>query len=74
MLTPMSKYFASEMCMRVAMNGISVMGGNGYMHDYPLERHLRDSRITTIYEGHDAAADRAVGQRCQFRHHRRAAG
>jgi alkylation response protein AidB-like acyl-CoA dehydrogenase len=51
MLTPMSKYFASEMCMRVAMNGISVMGGNGYMHDYPLERHLRDSRITTIYEG-----------------------
>ena len=27
------------------------MGGNGYMHDYPLERLLRDSRITTIYEG-----------------------
>ncbi len=51
MLTPMSKYYASEMCMRVAMNGISVMGGNGYMHDYPMERHLRDSRITTIYEG-----------------------
>ncbi len=37
--------------MRVAMNTISVMGGNGYMHDYPAERHLRDSRITTIYEG-----------------------
>ena len=39
------------MCTRVAMNAISVMGGNGYMHDYPLERLLRDSRITTIYEG-----------------------
>jgi alkylation response protein AidB-like acyl-CoA dehydrogenase len=51
MLTPMSKYYASEMCTRVAMNAISVMGGNGYMHDYPLERLLRDSRITTIYEG-----------------------
>jgi len=51
MLTPLSKYYASEMCMRVAMNAISVMGGNGYMHDYPLERLLRDSRITTIYEG-----------------------
>ncbi|MCC7390547.1 MAG: acyl-CoA dehydrogenase family protein [Phycisphaerales bacterium] len=51
LLTPLSKYYASEMCMRVAMNSISVMGGNGYMHDYPLERLLRDSRITTIYEG-----------------------
>jgi alkylation response protein AidB-like acyl-CoA dehydrogenase len=51
MLTPMSKYYASEMCIRVAQNSISVMGGNGYMHDYPLERILRDSRITTIYEG-----------------------
>ena len=51
MLTPMAKYYASEMCMRVAINAISVMGGNGYMHDYPLERHLRDSRITSIYEG-----------------------
>ncbi|MCP3904328.1 MAG: acyl-CoA dehydrogenase [Planctomycetes bacterium] len=51
MLTPMSKYYASEMCTRVAMNSISVMGGNGYMHDYPLERLLRDSRITSIYEG-----------------------
>lgn len=51
LLTPLSKYYASEMCMRVAMNSISVMGGNGYMHDYPLERILRDSRITTIYEG-----------------------
>jgi alkylation response protein AidB-like acyl-CoA dehydrogenase len=51
LLTPLSKYYASEMCTRVAMNAISVMGGNGYMHDYPLERLLRDSRITTIYEG-----------------------
>jgi hypothetical protein len=51
MLTPIAKYYASEMCMRVANHAIAVMGGNGYMHDYPLERHLRDSRITTIYEG-----------------------
>jgi alkylation response protein AidB-like acyl-CoA dehydrogenase len=51
MLTPLAKYYGSEMCMRVTNNAVSVMGGNGYMHDYPLERHLRDSRITTIYEG-----------------------
>ncbi len=51
MLTPMSKYYASEMSMRVANDTIAVMGGSGYMKDYPAERHLRDSRITTIYEG-----------------------
>ena len=51
LLTPMSKYYASEMSMRVANGAIAVLGGSGYMKDYPVERHLRDSRITTIYEG-----------------------
>ena len=51
MLTPMAKYYGSEMSMRNAMSGISVLGGSGYMKDYPSERYLRDARITTIYEG-----------------------
>ncbi len=51
MLTPMSKYYASEMCCRVADKTIQVLGGSGYMKDYPAERFLRDARITTIYEG-----------------------
>lgn len=51
MLTPMSKYYASEMCVTVATTAIQVLGGSGYMKDYPVERHLRDARITTIYEG-----------------------
>ena len=51
MLTPMSKYYASEMCVRVANDALQVLGGSGYMADYPVERHLRDARITTIYEG-----------------------
>lgn len=51
MLTPMAKYYGSEMSMRNAMGAISVMGGSGYMRDYPAERYLRDSRIATIYEG-----------------------
>ncbi|MCK5558238.1 MAG: hypothetical protein KAJ01_07670, partial [Candidatus Hydrogenedentes bacterium] len=42
---------ASEMSMRVSNDTIAVMGGSGYMKDYAAERHLRDSRITTIYEG-----------------------
>jgi len=51
MLTPLSKYCASEMCVRVTHNTIQVLGGSGYMRDYPAERYLRDARITTIYEG-----------------------
>jgi alkylation response protein AidB-like acyl-CoA dehydrogenase len=51
MLTPMAKYYASEMCQRVANDAIQVLGGSGYMMDYPAERHYRDARITTIYEG-----------------------
>ena len=51
MLTPMSKYYCSEMCNRVAYNAIQVLGGSGYMKDYAAERYLRDARITTIYEG-----------------------
>ena len=51
MLTPMAKYYASEMCVRVADTALQVLGGSGYMQDYPAERYLRDARITTIYEG-----------------------
>jgi len=51
MLTPMSKYYCSEMCNRVAYDAIQVLGGSGYMKDYPCERYARDARITTIYEG-----------------------
>ncbi len=51
MLTPMSKYYCSEMSMRVSSDAIQVLGGSGYMKDYPAERYYRDARITTIYEG-----------------------
>jgi len=51
MLTPMSKYYCSETCCWVADTAIQVLGGSGYMRDYAAERHLRDARITTIYEG-----------------------
>jgi len=51
MLTPMSKYFCSEMANGVAYDSMQVLGGSGYMRDYAVERHARDARITTIYEG-----------------------
>ena len=51
MLTPMSKYYCSEMCNTVGYDAIQVLGGSGFMRDYPCERFARDARITTIYEG-----------------------
>ncbi|MDR2755662.1 MAG: acyl-CoA dehydrogenase family protein [Planctomycetaceae bacterium] len=51
MLTPMSKYFSAEGCISVASDTIQVLGGSGYIKDYPAERYLRDARITAIYEG-----------------------
>ena len=51
MLTPMSKYYCSEMCNTTAYDSIQVLGGSGFMRDYACERHARDARITTIYEG-----------------------
>jgi alkylation response protein AidB-like acyl-CoA dehydrogenase len=51
LLTPMSKYYCSEMCNRVTYDSIQVLGGSGYMRDYACERLARDARITTIYEG-----------------------
>ncbi len=51
LVTPLCKYHAAEMSMKVASDAIQVLGGSGYMKDYPVERHFRDARITTIYEG-----------------------
>ncbi|MDY6951773.1 MAG: acyl-CoA dehydrogenase family protein [Thermodesulfobacteriota bacterium] len=51
LLTPMVKYYASEMCNKIAYDAIQVFGGAGYMRDFPIERLYRDARITTIYEG-----------------------
>jgi butyryl-CoA dehydrogenase len=47
----MAKLFASEMCERVTSKAIQIHGGYGYVKEYDVERHWRDSRITEIYEG-----------------------
>lgn len=51
LLTPMIKYYASEMCNRATYDAIQIFGGAGYMRDHEVERLYRDARITTIYEG-----------------------
>jgi alkylation response protein AidB-like acyl-CoA dehydrogenase len=50
-LTPMVKYYASEMGNRVCNRAIQVHGGVGYMREFNVERHYRDVRVTNIYEG-----------------------
>jgi alkylation response protein AidB-like acyl-CoA dehydrogenase len=37
--------------MRVTVNAVQVMGGYGYMREYPMEKRMRDAKITQIYEG-----------------------
>jgi len=47
----MAKMFASDVAMQAAVEGVQILGGYGYSKEYPMERHLRDAKITQIYEG-----------------------
>jgi butyryl-CoA dehydrogenase len=47
----MAKLFAGDTAMRVATDALQLFGGYGYMQEYPAERHMRDAKITQIYEG-----------------------
>lgn len=49
--TSMAKLFASDNAMRVTVDAVQVLGGYGYVNDYPVERMMRDAKITQIYEG-----------------------
>src|SRR3954465_5372592 len=49
--TPIPKLYATEAAVRSANTAIQVHGGSGYVDDYPVERYLRDARVTTLYEG-----------------------
>jgi alkylation response protein AidB-like acyl-CoA dehydrogenase len=47
----MSKLFCSDVAMKVTVDALQVMGGYGYMREYPAEKRMRDAKITQIYEG-----------------------
>ncbi|MBU1853232.1 MAG: acyl-CoA dehydrogenase family protein [Candidatus Omnitrophica bacterium] len=47
----MAKLFASDMAMKVTTDCVQLFGGYGYMRDYPIEKFMRDAKITQIYEG-----------------------
>jgi len=47
----MAKLFASDVAMKVTTDAVQILGGYGYMKDYPVEKMMRDAKITQIYEG-----------------------
>jgi alkylation response protein AidB-like acyl-CoA dehydrogenase len=47
----MSKLYASEVAMKVTTNAVQIFGGYGYIREYPVEKMMRDAKITTLYEG-----------------------
>jgi alkylation response protein AidB-like acyl-CoA dehydrogenase len=51
METSIAKLYATESAVECANLAIQVHGGSGYVDDYPVERYLRDARVTTLYEG-----------------------
>jgi alkylation response protein AidB-like acyl-CoA dehydrogenase len=51
MYSAMAKCFAGDMAMEVTTDAVQVFGGYGYMKDYPVEKYMRDAKITQIYEG-----------------------
>jgi len=51
MPSAMSKLFASDVAMKVTTDAVQIFGGYGYMKDYPVEKMMRDAKITQIYEG-----------------------
>jgi len=50
-MAAMSKLYATEMAMKVTTDAVQIFGGYGYMKDYPIEKYMRDAKITQIYEG-----------------------
>ncbi|HYK84970.1 MAG TPA: acyl-CoA dehydrogenase family protein [Ktedonobacteraceae bacterium] len=51
MAASMAKCFATDMAMEVTTNAVQVLGGAGYVRDYPVERYMRDVKVAQIFEG-----------------------
>lgn len=61
-VSSMSKVFATDMAMKVTTDAVQVMGGYGYMCEYPVEKMMRDAKILQIYEGTNQIQRNVIGQ------------
>ena len=60
-LSAMAKLFASDVAMKVTTDAVQILGGYGYMRDYPVEKMMRDAKITQIYEGTNQIQRNVIG-------------
>jgi butyryl-CoA dehydrogenase len=61
-LAAMCKVFAGDVAMEVSTEAVQVLGGYGYMQDYPVEKMMRDAKILQIYEGTNEIQRNIIGQ------------
>ena len=58
----MCKTYATDVAMKVTTDAVQVMGGYGYMCEYPVEKMMRDAKILQIYEGTNQIQRNVIGQ------------
>ncbi|MCT9934413.1 acyl-CoA dehydrogenase family protein [Planotetraspora sp. A-T 1434] len=58
----MAKLFATDMCMRVTTDAVQVLGGYGYVEDFPVERHMREAKVLQIVEGTNQIQRLVIGR------------
>ena len=63
----MAKVFASDVAMKVTVDAVQIFGGYGYMKEYPVEKMMRDAKITQIYEGTNQIQRNIIGTRAYKR-------
>ena len=61
-VSSMCKVFATDMAMKVTTDAVQVLGGYGYMREYPVEKMMRDAKILQIYEGTNQIQRNVIGQ------------
>jgi len=61
-VSAMAKLFPTDMAMQVTTDAVQVMGGHGYMREYPVEKMMRDAKILQIYEGTNQIQRNVIGQ------------
>ncbi len=61
-ISAMAKVFSSDVAMKVTVDAVQVLGGYGYMRDYPVEKMMRDAKILQIYEGTNQIQRNVIGQ------------
>ncbi len=61
-LSAMAKLFATDTAMKVTVDAVQIFGGYGYSHEYPIEKYMRDAKITQIYEGTNQIQRLVIGR------------